>query len=578
MERAVIEKRAVLAVDTMILEHSEEFQAKIETEDKLPLIDGHIFRYLKNKGYTIKSYEGAIPIQVKGTTQKKVFNYEKFYGFRTEYLKAFQKEGGVLLFVVYIDPEDGNETMFYQSLDVLRLRELIDEKKKQCAVPLVKFPADKDAQRRVLQQAFNDLNHVMPSEESLNEIPQQIQIPSILMNDLLSLPKNRSIVAYQIVHGMEVPYMLIYREMVSRLEHYPNAQDILFPGSWTKKVSVTRLLGFQKKVVEIKFGRESKITMQYTAPQKLKIKCEKCSTVEDELENLNVFENLLRHNQIKVHGILSNIFSQNMDFSKIYNEIIMRRSYLQNLKLTSDKFGIQGYSKKDLNNEESAIIQKLLDFCDSTKVLSSTDMITFSFSFKGKRYLLFGTNEDIWDCFDINTKKVVIMGADSKKEEISPEKNIVNPYLVYLMDNHPASTFPNYNFSKIEKWYLENSDKLKLNMMIRQLNDYLRNLQISYRESQNSEYLMQAREIATLFLRYQDNEFLRLCRFYLNSELKVETDLDELEVIMKLRTSKDEFIQAYAQYVLGAKTKANNIFIKMNSENKRSWEKYVLLK
>lgn len=170
------------------------------------------------------------------------------------------------------------------------------------------------------------------------------------------------------------------------------------------------------------------------------------------------------------------------------------------------------------------------------------------------------------------------MGADSKKEEISPEKNIVNPYLVYLMDNHPASTFPNYNFSKIEKWYLENSDKLKLNMMIRQLNDYLRNLQISYRESQNSEYLMQAREIATLFLRYQDNEFLRLCRFYLNSELKVETDLDELEVIMKLRTSKDEFIQAYAQYVLGAKTKANNIFIKMNSENKRSWEKYVLLK
>ena len=321
----------------------------------------------------------------------------------------------MLLFVVYVNPENGNETMFYQSLDVLRLHELIDEKKKQCAVPLVKFPVDKDAQRRVLQQAFHDLNHVMPSEESVNEIPQQIQIPLNSVDDLLSLPKNRSVLAYRKVSGMEVPYMLISREMVSKLTYYSDVQDISFPGSWTKKVSVKRLLDFQQKVVKIEFGKESKISMCYSTSQKLKIKCEKCNNIDDELENLDIFEKLLRHNQIEVHGELSNIYSQNMDFSKSYNEIAMYRSYLQKLKLISEKLGIELYSENDLNSEELTRVHSLLDFYDATKSLSSDAMRTFSFVYKGKHYLFLATNEKIWDCFDVNTKKVVIMGADSKK-------------------------------------------------------------------------------------------------------------------------------------------------------------------
>lgn len=135
-----IETLAVSHIN-MIISRCPTLDSNILMKDKNPSWDGTIEVY-SSQNHSKSNLKGLVPVQVKGTTEKVKSNQEKItYQVEVADLKNYQKNGGVVFFVVYCDISFCQ--IYYNSLLPVDLDNILSKKKSQktISVTFEKFPS-----------------------------------------------------------------------------------------------------------------------------------------------------------------------------------------------------------------------------------------------------------------------------------------------------------------------------------------------------------------------------------------------------------------------------------------------------
>lgn len=104
------------------IDRNKLLQTYFENNDKTPAWDGEI-HVLKNASEKKSEIFGKVPVQIKATRQKK--NSIKSFPVDMRDLELYSKNGGVVLFVVWLDENNNLKDIFYKSLPPFSIKKLI---------------------------------------------------------------------------------------------------------------------------------------------------------------------------------------------------------------------------------------------------------------------------------------------------------------------------------------------------------------------------------------------------------------------------------------------------------------------
>lgn len=119
------ETLGVSYLSTFIDKH-ELLQSYFESNDKTPVWDGEI-HVLKSPSEKKDEILGKVPVQIKTTRQKK--DVLKSFSLDTRDLELYKQNGGVVLFVVWLNEDNGLRDIYYKSLPPLSIKNLLKKSK-----------------------------------------------------------------------------------------------------------------------------------------------------------------------------------------------------------------------------------------------------------------------------------------------------------------------------------------------------------------------------------------------------------------------------------------------------------------
>lgn len=119
------ETLGVSYLSTFIDKH-ELLQSYFESNDKTPVWDGEI-HVLKSPSEKKDEILGKVPVQIKTTRQKK--DVLKSFSLDTRDLELYKPNGGVVLFVVWLNEYNGLRDIYYKSLPPLSIKNLLKKSK-----------------------------------------------------------------------------------------------------------------------------------------------------------------------------------------------------------------------------------------------------------------------------------------------------------------------------------------------------------------------------------------------------------------------------------------------------------------
>lgn len=120
-----IETLGVSHLSTFIDKH-ELLQSYFDRNDKTPVWDGEI-HVLKSPSEKKDEILGKVPVQIKTTRQKK--DVLKSFSLDTRDLELYKSNGGVVLFVVWLNEDKGLIDIYYKSLPPLSIKNLLKKSK-----------------------------------------------------------------------------------------------------------------------------------------------------------------------------------------------------------------------------------------------------------------------------------------------------------------------------------------------------------------------------------------------------------------------------------------------------------------
>ena len=120
-----IETLGVSHLSTFIDKH-ELLQSYFDRNDKTPVWDGEI-HVLKSPSEKKDEILGKVPVQIKTTRQKK--DVLKSFSLDTRDLELYKSNGGVVLFVVWLNEDNGLRDIYYKSLPPLSIKNLLKKSK-----------------------------------------------------------------------------------------------------------------------------------------------------------------------------------------------------------------------------------------------------------------------------------------------------------------------------------------------------------------------------------------------------------------------------------------------------------------
>lgn len=120
-----IETLGVSHLSTFIDKH-ELLQSYFDRNDKTPVWDGEI-HVLKSPSEKKDEILGKVPVQIKTTRQKK--DVLKSFSLDTRDLELYKPNGGVVLFVVWLNEDNGLRDIYYKSLPPLSIKNLLKKSK-----------------------------------------------------------------------------------------------------------------------------------------------------------------------------------------------------------------------------------------------------------------------------------------------------------------------------------------------------------------------------------------------------------------------------------------------------------------
>ena len=107
---------------TTFINRNKLLQTYFENNDKTPAWDGEI-HVLKNASEKKSEIFGKVPVQIKATKRKN--NSMKSFPVDIRDLELYSKNGGVVLFVVWLDENNNLKDIFYKSLPPFSIKKLI---------------------------------------------------------------------------------------------------------------------------------------------------------------------------------------------------------------------------------------------------------------------------------------------------------------------------------------------------------------------------------------------------------------------------------------------------------------------
>lgn len=131
-------------------------KAFISMNDKTPLTDGHIDLYSALR-QSNADWMGRVPVQVKGRTRQMSEGQPLTHPIARSDLLAYQKDSGVLYFVVAVDPTSTTLTSHYALLSPFAIDFIlrgVPASQQQVSVALKKLPSDPDSLERLLALAL----------------------------------------------------------------------------------------------------------------------------------------------------------------------------------------------------------------------------------------------------------------------------------------------------------------------------------------------------------------------------------------------------------------------------------------
>lgn len=120
-----IETLGVSHLSTFIDKH-ELLQSYFDRNDKTPVWDGEI-HVLKSPSEKKDEILGKVPVQIKTTRQKK--DVLKSFSLDARDLELYKPNGGVVLFVVWLNEDNGLRDIYYKSLPPLSIKNLLKKSK-----------------------------------------------------------------------------------------------------------------------------------------------------------------------------------------------------------------------------------------------------------------------------------------------------------------------------------------------------------------------------------------------------------------------------------------------------------------
>lgn len=149
-----VEALAVAHLNTL-LGRCAHVKAYIAMNDKTPFTDGHIDLY-SELPQSNATWAGRVAVQVKGRSGVSKKPLSKYPIARTE-LIAFQRDSGVLYFVVAIDPKTGRSKPYYALLSPFAIKAILDDvpkTRKRVSVPIRALPEDLGDLERIVWLAL----------------------------------------------------------------------------------------------------------------------------------------------------------------------------------------------------------------------------------------------------------------------------------------------------------------------------------------------------------------------------------------------------------------------------------------
>lgn len=158
-QRVSVEQLAVNAVSDRIA-LCPHLNPEISRGDKTPITDGHI-DFFSAKKHSKKTYEGRVPVQVKGRVTKARVNASRqhqSFSVEREVLDFFRNHGGGLYFYVPMREDGSEREIFYAILLPFKIDRLLangDAKQKSFTVKLSRLPAEASKVEGIVRLAWS---------------------------------------------------------------------------------------------------------------------------------------------------------------------------------------------------------------------------------------------------------------------------------------------------------------------------------------------------------------------------------------------------------------------------------------
>lgn len=158
MNNNTIESLAVMAVKESILSTSR-LESYIQEKDKEPLWDGYVFIY-NSDNHSNDNFKGKVATQVKGKANKNFSKKEISYQVEIHELQTYQRDGGIIYFVVYLDDNTKNKKIYYETLLPVKIGLYLDKIKKdnqkKVSIKLTEFPSKNIAKESIFLNFEDD--------------------------------------------------------------------------------------------------------------------------------------------------------------------------------------------------------------------------------------------------------------------------------------------------------------------------------------------------------------------------------------------------------------------------------------
>ena len=133
MVNSQIESSAAGSVKAILNDTGYIDASNIKERDKFPVWDGDLLVYSSKEHWNNESIRYKIPVQVKGT-EARIENSLKFK-IRTNDLKKYRDDGGVIYFVVQVDKNNStNNKIFYRDLLPVNVKKILKNKTNQGSI------------------------------------------------------------------------------------------------------------------------------------------------------------------------------------------------------------------------------------------------------------------------------------------------------------------------------------------------------------------------------------------------------------------------------------------------------------